>query len=144
MVRNILAVIVAFIGGGIFVFSVEAIGHVVYPLPAGLDMSKPDTIAEYVKNAPIGAILFVLLAQSAGSLGGGFIAGLISRGNRQRVAIIYSVLALLMACLNLWLIPHPLWFIALSIALPVPLALVGSHIGSSFVSEGYGAESPAA
>lgn len=126
MVRNIIAVIVGFVVGGIAVFLVESIGHQVYPIPAGLDLSKPEAIAEYVSKAPIGAILFVLIAQSAGSFIGGLITGLIAVA-KAPTAIIYGVLALAMAGLNAFLIPHPVWFLVPSLLLPIPLALFGSR-----------------
>lgn len=131
MVRNIVAVIGGFVGGGIFVFLLESIGHQVYPVPEGLDISKPDAIAEYVSKAPVGAILFVLLAQSAGSFFGGLITGLIAIA-KVPTAIIYGFLGLAMAGLNAYLIPHPLWFLVPSLLLPIPLALLGSNCSKYF------------
>lgn len=132
MIRNILAVIAAFIGGGIFVFIVEAVGHQIYPPPTGLDFAKPETVAEYAKNAPLGALIFVLLAQSAGSFFGGLITGLIAAA-KTPTAIIYGVLALAMAALNAFLIPHPIWFLVVSFVLPIPLSLLGSRVAGTFV-----------
>ncbi len=125
MLRNILAVIAGFIGGGVFVFAVEAIGHQVYPIPQGLDVSNPEAIANYISTAPLGAILFVLLAQSAGSFFGGLITGLIAKA-KMICAAIYGCLALMMAGINAYLIPHPNWFLVLSLLLPIPLALTGA------------------
>jgi hypothetical protein len=132
MVRNILAVIAAFIGGGIFVFVVEAIGHQFFPPPTGLDFAKPETVAEYAKNAPVGALLFVLLAQSSGSFFGGLISGLIAV-SKNTTAIIYGVLALAMAALNAFLIPHPIWFLIPSLLLPIPLSLLGTRVAGTLV-----------
>ncbi|HNU08416.1 MAG TPA: hypothetical protein PKO33_11670, partial [Pyrinomonadaceae bacterium] len=71
MVRNVLSVVLAFVIGGLAVFAVEKLGHTVYPVPAGLDPNNLEGLAEYVKTMPVGALLFVLAAQSAGSLIGG-------------------------------------------------------------------------
>jgi hypothetical protein len=136
MIRNVIAVVTAFIIGGIFVFAIEAIGHRVYPLPEGFDTSDFAKIADYIKTAPIGAIAFVLLAQSFGSFVGGFVSGLIAKSNKRLIAIIYGVLALIMASINLVMIPHPLWFMVLSIALPIPLSLLGSMIAQGFSKSG--------
>jgi hypothetical protein len=133
MVRNILSVIVAFVVGGIFVFLFEALGHRIYPVPEGIDSTNMQAIAEYVKTAPVGAILAVLVAQSAGSLVGGFITGLISIAKRA-TAIVYGILALIMAGINLVMIPHPWWFMVFSIVLPIPLSLLGSQIASGLTA----------
>lgn len=129
MVRNILAVILAFFAGGLCVLTLETVGHRIYPLPAGLDTNDMEQIAKYVSTAPLGALLFVLLAQSAGSFAGGFVTAIVGSSRLWLLAIIYGVLALLMAGLNVILIPHPLWMTALALAFPIPIALAGSRAG---------------
>lgn len=132
MIRNFLSVVLALLIGGICVFAVEKIGHTVYPIPEGLDTSNLQALAEYTKSLPLGAFLFVLGAQCAGSLVGGIVTGFVSVAKRS-TALIYGVLALILAALNLVAIPHPMWFMILSILLPIPLALVGSSIGQALV-----------
>jgi hypothetical protein len=34
-----------------------------------------------------------------------------------------------MAALNVYFIPHPAWFVVLSLLLPIPLALLGNVVG---------------
>lgn len=128
MIRNVIAIVIAFFSGGIAVFLLETLGHTIYPLPDGVDPSDMKQIAEYVKTAPIGSILFVLLAQCGGSLTGGWVAGLIGTAKKLNLGMIYGFLALLMAGLNLILIPSPIWFIVLSLALPIPLAILGAKL----------------
>ncbi len=128
MVRNVLSVVLAFVIGGLAVFAVEKLGHTVYPVPAGLDPNNLEGLAEYVKTMPVGALLFVLAAQSAGSLIGGLVTGFVSVA-KFPTAMIYGVLALIMAALNAFAIPHPIWFTIVSLVLPIPLALLGSRIG---------------
>lgn len=130
MVRNILTVVCAFILGGIAVFSFEALGHVTYPLPDDLDTTNYEQLAAYVKAAPAGALAFVLLAQSAGSIVGGAVCGFFGRSNSTLLSIVYGVLALGMASLNLILIPHPLWMIVASLALPIPLSVIAGKLVS--------------
>jgi hypothetical protein len=134
MVRNILGVIAGFFVGGIFVFLLEWIGHQVYPLPAGVDMTNTAAIVEYMKTAPLGAFLAVLVAQSAGSLFGGLITGLITIA-KNTCAIIYGVLALIMAAINVFMIPSPIWFSVLALLLPIPLALLGSRVAGMFAKQ---------
>jgi hypothetical protein len=131
MVRNILTVVAAFILGGIAVFSFEALGHRIYPIPEDLDTSNYEQLAAYVNAAPSGALAFVLIAQSAGSIVGGAVCGFFGRSNSMLLSLVYGILALGMASLNLILIPHPLWMIVASLALPIPLSMAAGKIVSS-------------
>ena len=129
MIRNIIAVVVAFVVGGIFVMGLEMLGHKIYPIPEGMDRNDFKRIAEYVKTASIGALLFVLLAQSAGSFMGGLVTALIAASHHRLLALIYGVLALVMASITVIMIKHPTWMTVAALALPIPLALLGSMIG---------------
>ncbi|XZE20522.1 hypothetical protein SH449x_000396 [Pirellulaceae bacterium SH449] len=129
MFRNILAIILAFFIGGLCVLTLETVGHRIYPVPSELDANDMEQVAQYVSSAPVGALLFVLLAQSAGSFAGGLVTAIVGGSRLWLLAIIYGVLALLMAGLNVILIPHPLWMTTLALVLPIPLSLLGSRAG---------------
>ena len=127
MIRNILSVIVAFFIGGLCVFAVEKIGHMSYPVPNSTDF---EVLKSYYLTAPAGAFLFVLLAQSAGSIVGGLVTGIISTATKT-TALVYGVLALIMAAINVFMIPSPIWFSIIALVLPIPLSLFGSKIGQA-------------
>jgi hypothetical protein len=129
MGRNILAVAAAFVVGGICVFGLEWIGQQIYPLPEGVDPSNQQQLNDYLKQAPAGALLMVLLAQCAGSFVGGVVTGWLGCSRLFQLGLIYGCLALLMAALNVYFIPHPAWFVVLSLLLPIPLALLGNVVG---------------
>lgn len=131
MLKNMLSVVAAFIVGGIFVFVIEKIGHAVYPVPPGLDILRPETIVEYVKNAPVGALLFPLAAQCVGAFAGGLVTALISIA-KFHMAMTYGVLITFFSLMNVYVVPHPYWFTALALLLPIPLALAGSRFGQVF------------
>ncbi len=129
MGRNILAVIAAFVVGGIFVVGLELLGQQIYPLPEGVDPNNLEQLKEYIKQAPVGALLLVLVAQSAGSFFGGVVTGWLGCSRLFQLGLIYGVLALVMAGINVYSIPHPTWFVVLSLLLPIPLALFGNVVG---------------
>lgn len=131
ILRNFLAILAAFLIAAVFVLGIEAHGHRLYPLPEGFNSADLEQVAQYVKTAPTGALLFVLLAQSAGSFVGGAVTGFLASSRKTLIALLYGVLALLMAALNVLLIPHPGWMVGLALLLPIPLALVGSKIAQS-------------
>ena len=134
MIRNIIAIIAAIVTGGVVVFLMDVLGHSIYPAPTGLDPARPETISEFLKSAPIGALVFIALAQAAGAFSGGFIAWIISK--KQRVALIYGVIALAFGVMNLLVVPHPVWLAAILILLPIPSALLGSKSAGLFFGAG--------
>lgn len=123
MTRNIIAVIAAIVTGGVVVYFMDVVGHWIYPVPSGLDPSRPETIVDYFKSAPVGALLFVALSQAAGAFSGGFIGTIISK--TQRIGLIYGMIALVFGVVNLLTVPHPVWLAVLLILLPIPSALLG-------------------
>lgn len=126
MLKNILGVIAGFFAGGLFVTIFEWLGHQLYPVPATVDPGNLSSVAEYIRSAPLGALLSVLLAQSMGSFVGGLVTGWMT-GRKRGAILIYGLLALFMAGLNAFLVPHPTWFVIISLVLPFPLALLGSN-----------------
>ena len=66
----------------------EAIGHAVYPLPAGMDFSNPAAVRELVASMPLGAFLFVLGSWIAATIAGGAVAGAIARPKAMRLALV--------------------------------------------------------
>ena len=126
MKRNIIAVITAIITGGVVVFVMDALAHFVYPVPPGLDLSRPEAISDYMKSVPVGALLLVAFSQTAGALSGGFISGIISK--KITVALVYGVIALCLGVMNLLVVPHPIWLAVLLMLLPIPSAIIGFQL----------------
>ena len=83
MIRKILAVVIALLVGSFVIGAVQALGHSIYPLPAGADPEKPEDIAKYVQNAPFMAIFFVIIAYGAAALVSGFLATLIANVGKK-------------------------------------------------------------
>ena len=126
MLRSILAVVVGVILAGVVVLAVESIGHIVYPPPADLDASNPEALKAYVAHAPIGVLLFVLLAWAAGSFVGGWSAARIARRAPSFHAMIVGSLVLLSGIATMLMIPHPLWFWIAGILAIVPVSFISS------------------
>ncbi|MBL4715766.1 MAG: hypothetical protein COC01_03635 [Bacteroidetes bacterium] len=132
MLRNSLSIAAGIITGGILIFLVEKLGHTIYPHPADFDYTDKEALAELIQNAPIGALLFVILAWTVGSFGGGLVASLISNEAKMRKALIVGVVLMLLGIMNMMMIPHPLWFWALGLAVYLPMAYLGGKIGEHF------------
>jgi len=124
MARRILGVLAGVVAGVVAIMIVEMIGHAVYPLPPGLDPRDREAIAAFIKSAPLGVMLFVLAAYAIGS----FVAGLLARllGRTRPPALVAGAILMALGVVNLVMIPHPVWFWAVSLVLYVPLAWAGA------------------
>ena len=88
MIKNILAVFLGLILGHIAIMGLHYLGMSFYPLPEGVDINDMNALAEYVKIAPLGALLMVMFAH----IGGTFIAGLSTALLSKKIVVVYIVL----------------------------------------------------
>lgn len=128
ILKLIAAVFVGFMVGVIVIFIVETMGHSVYPPPENIDLTNKDALAEIIRQAPMGALLFVILAYSLGSFIGGAVTHLISRLPKQRDALITGLILLIFGAYNLTSIPHPTWMVVLGILCFLPSAYFGGWL----------------
>jgi hypothetical protein len=112
--------------GTIVIFLLEVVGHQVYPFPPGLDPNNHQALAEFMKTAPIGAWLFVLLAYAAGS----FVAGASGTriGRKPWIGWINGGLMMVLGGIGLTMVPHPVWFMVVSLSLYLPCAWLGARL----------------
>lgn len=121
LARGIGATVVGVLVAGLSIAGVEWLGHRLYPPPAGLQANDLEALAAHVATMPIGALLFVLLAWLLGVFLGGLVAAsLAGRRHRLYAGVVVAVI-LLSAIANFAMIPHPAWFMALTV-LTLPLA----------------------
>lgn len=131
--KNILSVMAGLITGVLVIMLIEAISHKMYPLPPGFDLSKADKeTMEFLMEEmmPMGAFMMVLLSYILGSFSGGMISSVISKKIQQPL-IVGSVL-MVAGIVTLFMIPHPVWFMAVSLPVYIPFALAGGKIGMMF------------
>ena len=125
ILRNILAVILGLIIGNIAIMVLHYVGMIFYPLPEGTNMSDITAIAEYVKIAPLGALLMVMFAH----LGGTFLAGLSTALVSKNINTAYIVggFFTLAGIYNLYVLPSPWWF-NIEVILYLPAAIYGFRL----------------
>lgn len=135
MVKSIMAVVAGILAGSIMVALVESLGHAVFPLPEGLqaDLNNPAAIKELMDSVPLGSKVAVLVAWALGALVSGMVAMAIS--GKRTSARATGIFLLVAVILNLMMIPHPLWMMAIGVLLPVPASLAGSELIKKIRSE---------
>ncbi len=132
--RKILAVVFGIVVAVVLIIAIEALGHAVYPVPDGLDLTDPEALQAYVMDAPIAALLFVLGAWLVATLVGGLLACFIAKESPLVYSAIIGGLVLLGTIINLMSIPHPTWFSITAISAIIATIFVTSRLGSSFVA----------
>ena len=125
MFRNIAAAIVGVIVAVSLIWLIEALGHVVYPLPADIDFGDSEQVRTFTATLPAAAILFVGAAWAFGAFCGTVIAALIATAKPVIYAIIVGGIVLAGSISMLIIIPHPWWF---RIAAPIAV-LVAACLG---------------
>ncbi len=128
MGKKILAVIIGLIVGGLVIMGIESINILRFPWPEGLNLEDKDAFAEYVQGLPVSALITVLLAHIAGALVAGFLSTKIAAANNYTLAVICGVILLAGAVVNLFMIPHPVWFMVVNVLTIIPAALLGSKL----------------
>ncbi len=118
----------------VLIITIEALGHTVYPVPDGLDLTNPEALKAYMIDAPIAALLLVLGAWLVAALVGGLLACFIAKESPLIYSAIIGGLVLLGTVINLISIPHPLWFSMTSIVAIIATIFVTSRLGSTFVA----------
>jgi uncharacterized protein YacL len=129
MGRSILAVVAGLVLGVVLIFAVESLGHFVYPPPSDLDMTNPEALKNLMANAPVGALLFVILAYVIGSFGGGWLAARLAQKSHVMHSLIVGGLLMAAGIMNMLMIPHPTWFWIISLVLYLPAAYAGALLG---------------
>ena len=120
MLKTISAVVLGLIVGHLSIMGLHYVGIYFYPLPEGVNMNDMTAISAYIKIAPSGALLMVMLAHIGGTFMAGMSSSLLSK--KMYVAYILGGFFTVMGIWNLYLLPHPMWF-NLEVILYLPAAI---------------------
>lgn len=124
--RQILAMVAGIVVGGMVIGLTEALGHALFPLPAGFDASNPRDLERLWDVMAVPSKAMVVAAWFAGPLAGACAAIAIAR--RILPAWIVGVA---IAGLGLWttrMFPHPDWMLASAVVLPLVAVLVAKRL----------------
>jgi hypothetical protein len=129
MLRTLLALVAGIATAMITVSLIEAIGHHVYPPPAGLDPRNQEHIAAILAAAPLAAKAFVVLAWTVGAFAGGLVTGLIAHTAGRFVQLVPGLLIAAGCIAMAVLIRHELWMPAAGVVLAPVASLLGFGLG---------------
>ena len=124
MGRTIAGVVVGVVAAWLTIMLAEFASAPLHPMPAGLDMQDPASVAAFVATLPIAALLVVLAGWVLGALIGGYVAARIAR--KPRPALVVGGVIVVGVIANAVLIPHPPWMTLAGVLLPIPAAWLGA------------------
>lgn len=129
ILKNILAVITGLVLGSVANMGLVMIGGEVIPPPGGIDSTNMESLAEAMHLFGPEHFIFPFLAHAIGTLVGAYIAARIAATHKMTFAIAIGAFYLLGGIVNAFLLPAPIWFIALDlIGAYLPMALLGGNL----------------
>jgi hypothetical protein len=115
------------IAGATLVGMVEGVGHILFPLPQGIDATDIESLKTNMDRIPVGSMLFVLLGWVIGSGSGSALAVWISRSTVVPGLIVGGML-MAGGIATMAMLPHPVWFLVLGCLVFLPSAWLGAQL----------------
>ncbi|MCC6372781.1 MAG: hypothetical protein IT236_17385 [Bacteroidia bacterium] len=126
IVRNILAVVVGLISGGIVNMSLITVSGSIIPPPEGADFSTTEGLLASADLMEPKHFIMPFLAHALGTLLGAFLAALIAANRKLIFAMVIGVVTLIGGIGAVMMIPAPMWFNVLDLTMAyIPMAFIG-------------------
>jgi hypothetical protein len=131
ILRLILAVVVGFIAGSVVNLGLIHLGGSVVPAPAGADSTTMDGLRATMHLFEPRHFVFPFLAHALGTFAGAIVATLLAPARAAGPAYAVGVLFLLGGIASAFMLPAPIWFIALDLLLAyLPAAWLGQRLAA--------------
>ncbi len=145
LLRNVLAILVGLVIGGSVNMALISISPALIPPPAGLDVTHAESLAKAMHLFEPRHFVMPFLAHALGTFAGALAAFLIAATYRVQVAYAIGVVFFCGGVAASFMIPAPVWFIALDLLFAyLPMAWLGSRAGSRMQAGRPGAGNAAA
>ncbi len=131
ILKNIIAVIIGWLGGSFINMVLIKIGHMLIPIE-GIDPNDMDALVAIMPSLGAKYFIFPFVGHAMGTLSGAIIAGLIAANNKMKFSLAIGGLFLLGGIMVNFMLPGPTWFAVLDIAIAyLPMAWIGGKIAES-------------
>jgi hypothetical protein len=132
IIKNILAIVVGWVGGSIINMGLVQLGHKIFPIE-GIDPNNMDDLVAIMPTLGFKYFIFPFLAHALGTLTGAIIAGLIASNHKMKFSLSIGGLFLIGGIIVNFMLPGPLWFTITDIIIAyIPMAWLGGKIAMSF------------
>lgn len=126
-IRIILGVVIGVAVGIGLVMVGDVINHRFFPPPPEVQITNPEAIRAYMQTAPITSLLGLPVTWTIAAFAAGFAGAKI--GAKTWAGWIAGGLIFGATCLNLVMIPHPLWMLVAAVILVPAAAWFGGKLG---------------
>ncbi len=130
ILRNILAVIVGIVVGGIVNMGLIILGGKFLPPPAGVDVNDIASINAHIREYSVLQLLAPFIPHAAGVLVGAFLTAKLAATRHLAMAMIIGAVFLLGGIMAVTMVPNaPVWFSALDLVVAyLPMAWLGHRL----------------
>lgn len=129
ILRNILAIILGVVIGGIVNMGLIMISGSVIPPPEGADVTTTEGLQAAMHLFEPKHFVFPFLAHALGTLVGAFIAALVADNHKIKFALVIGVFFLIGGIMSIFMLPSPTWFSILDlVGAYIPMAWIGGLI----------------
>ena len=128
MGRTILGILAGMVTAWLLIMVCQFASGLLYPPPPGMDLRQPEQLAAFIAQAPVAALVLVVVSGVLGAFIGGWVAAKVAREHPLFAALMIGVLVLAGVVANNTMIPHPLWMTVLGVLLPLPAAWLGARM----------------
>ena len=129
--KNTLAIVIGLLVGSSVNMALVQTGYQTFPLPGNPDVSDMEQLKKAMSQATSKHYLFPFLAHALGTLVGAFLAAKLAATRPMTFAYAIGGFFLLGGIIVAFMIPGPVWFIALDWVLAyIPMAFVGGRLAS--------------
>jgi hypothetical protein len=141
MTKSVVAVAVGLLVAAILIGLVELAGRFVV-LPTDVDPFDPESIRLATADPPPGALLFVLFGWGVGTVCGCWLSVVLARKSPFYHSLPVGGLLLIAGLVEMFAMPHPVWFRVLGIAVFVLSTFAGCGLGQHYAKTHPPAELP--
>ena len=132
IIKNILALILGWLGGSVVNMLFVQIGHQVFPIE-GIDLNDMDALAAIMPTLGFKYFIFPFLAHALGTMAGASLAALIAASHKIKFSLAVGALFLLGGIAVNYMLPGPTWFVIIDLVIAyIPMAWIGGKIGQKW------------
>ncbi|ANP47066.1 hypothetical protein [Candidatus Viadribacter manganicus] len=133
IVRIVLGIVIGVAVGIGLVMVGDTINHRLFPPPPEVQITNPEAIRAYMQTAPITSLLGLPVTWTIAAFAAAFAGAKI--GSKAWAGWVAGALIFAATCLNLAMIPHPVWMLVVAIVcVPAAAWLGGKHGGPARAS----------
>ncbi len=130
ILRNVVACLAGLVLGGAVNMAIVIVGPSIIPSPPGVDVTNTESIGASMHLFEPKHFVTPFLAHALGTLVGALVAFLLAASHKSTIAYLIGVFFLVGGIAATFMIPAPVWFIALDlVGAYIPMSWIGTRLG---------------